>query len=248
MINFVSEISISLPSSTQNSRICRLTPGIIPDLNLPYDPEETSYSESKDQTTALKFDPKGESLQPEPLLGASPSEIRISVPSSTQASAERSINATSLSTDSLSGNKINNSSENSRIRRLTPGMVPDLNLPYDHPINMKINSVSEISSQVSQASKFEETSYSEANFWHSQDVFNNPGVARSSSPDPDESHSIKRQENNESTLQENVRRQSTRVRPLTTRALEAFASGSFSLKRRRKGSEKTLNPDRFKMT
>eukprot|EP00253_Pinus_taeda_P019906 PITA_19906 len=137
------------------------------------------YCESKDQTKMLKFDPKEES----PLLGASPSEISISLPSSTQASARRSINTTSLSTDSLSGNKINNKSQNSRICKLTAEIVPDLNLSYDQPINMKINSVSDISSQVSQASKSEETSYSEANSGHSQEVFNNPGVAQSSSPD-----------------------------------------------------------------
>jgi len=151
------------------------------------------------------------------------------------------------STDSLFGNKINNNSRNSRICKLTSDIVPDLNLPYDQPINMKINCVSDISIQVSQASKSEETSYSEANSGHSQEVFNNPGVAQSSSPDPDESHSIKPQENNESTLQGNVRRQSTRVRPLTTKALEAFACGFSSPKRRRKGNEKTLNPDGCRM-
>eukprot|EP00253_Pinus_taeda_P022882 PITA_22882 len=87
------------------------------------------------------------------------------------------------STDSLSGNKINNNSQNSRICKLTSDIVPDLNLPYDQPINMKINSVSDISIQVSQASKSEETSYSEANTGHSQEVFNKPGVAQSSGPD-----------------------------------------------------------------
>eukprot|EP00253_Pinus_taeda_P000844 PITA_00844 len=205
------------------------------------------YCESKDQTTMLKFDPIEELPEPEPILGGSSSEISISLPSSIQASAGRSINANSRSTESLSGNNINNNSQNSPICRLIPEIGPDLNLPHDQPNNIAINSVPEMSSQVSQASKSEETSYSEVNSGHPQEVFNNPGVAQSSSRDPDEIHSIKPQENNESTLQENVRRQSTRVRPLTTKALEAFACGFFSPKRRRKCSEKTLNPDGCRM-
>jgi hypothetical protein len=146
----------------------------------------------------LKFDPKEESPEPQPLLGASPSEISISLPSSTQASAPRSINATSPSTDWLSASKTNNNSQNSRICRLIPEIGLDLN-----PINTMINSVPVMGSQVSEASKSEETSYSEANSGHPQEVFNNPGVVESSSPGPDESHSTKPQENNE-TLKENV--------------------------------------------
>ena len=56
-------------------------------------------SGSKDQTTVMKFDPKEESPEPQSLLGASTIEIIISLPSSTQESAKRSINATSVSTN-----------------------------------------------------------------------------------------------------------------------------------------------------
>jgi hypothetical protein len=199
-------------------------------------------SESKDQTTMLKFDPKEESPEPQPLLGASPSEISISLPSSTQASAGRSINATSLSTDWLSANKTNNNSQNSRICRLIPEIGPGLNLPQDQPINTMINSVPVISSQVSEASKSEETSYSEANSGHPQEVFNNPGVAESSSPGPDESHSTKPQKTMKYSTGKCTQAKH-KDPPLDYKSIGGFCLWFFSPKRRRKGSEKTLNPD-----
>jgi len=200
-------------------------------------------SDSKDQTTILKFDSRDESSEPQPLLGASPLDRSISLPYSTQESAGRSINVTYVSTDRLSANKINNSYQNSQISKLILEIGPGLNLPQDQPINTMISPVPVMNSQVSEAPKSEENSYFEAISGHPWEVLNISGVVQSSSSGPDENHSTKPQENDGSTLHETARKQSTRIHPLTMRALEAFACGFFSSKRRRKGSEKTLKPD-----
>ena len=83
----------------------------------------------------LKFDPKEESLRSQPHLVSIPSNISISLPFSTQASVNRSINATSMSRDWIYVNKINNNSQNSKICKLIPEIGPGLNLPQDQTIN-----------------------------------------------------------------------------------------------------------------
>ena len=83
----------------------------------------------------LKFDPKEESLRSQPHLGSIPSKISISLPFSTQASVNRSINATSVSRDWLYVNKINNNSQDSRFCRMITEIGPGLNLPKDQTIN-----------------------------------------------------------------------------------------------------------------
>ena len=101
-----------------------------------------------------------------------------------------------MSIDWLSVNNVNNNSQNSKICRLIPEIRPGLKLPQDQTITTMINSVPVMSSQVSEASESVETSYSEANSGYPQDVLNNPGVPKSSSPGPDEKHSSKPQETN----------------------------------------------------
>ena len=89
----------------------------------------------------LKFDPKEESPRPQPHLGSIPSNISISIPFSTQANADRSINATSMSRDWLYVNKINNNSQNSKICILIHEIGFDLNSPQDQTINPFIYSI-----------------------------------------------------------------------------------------------------------
>ena len=62
---------------------------------------------------------------------------------------------------------------------------------------------------------------------------------QSSRTGPDESHSTSPQENDRSALQKNVRRHSTRNRPLATRAMEDFAFAFLSPKPQRMGSSES---------
>lgn len=65
---------------------------------------------------------------------------------------------------------------------------------------------------------------------------------QSAAPTSDEGHPHETQENNIQEFKAEGRRQSTRARPLTVKALEAFASGFYTVKRR-KGGKSTVNSD-----
>ncbi|KAH9300786.1 hypothetical protein KI387_012369, partial [Taxus chinensis] len=76
----------------------------------------------------------------------------------------------------------------------------------------------------------------------SQELSNDLGKAQSPSPVPDDSQPQEMQESYAQESRVEGRRQSTRNRPLTAKALEAYASGFYSAKRR-KGGKNTANTD-----
>jgi hypothetical protein len=82
----------------------------------------------------------------------------------------------------------------------------------------------------------------EKNPRHPQGQLSGSEQTQSAAPTSDEGHPHETQENNVQEFRAEGRRQSTRTRPLTVKALEAFASGFYTVKRR-KGGKSTVNPD-----
>eukprot|EP01018_Ginkgo_biloba_P018304 Gb_24098 [translate_table: standard] len=202
-------------------------------------------SDTKEQGSMLKFDyMEG---MPEAFSGSSPLAINISLPLPIQASPEKKIRATLLSRDLISGNSFSNSSQYSGLCRLTPSAGLGWSMPQDQPENALVIPIPSSGTELLEVSKSEdnsqlENSHPEEDSGHPQQEPTHSGLAQSSSPSPDENRPAEPQENNTDVLLENVRRQSKRTRPLTTRALEAFACGFFTTRQRRKGGKSTSNP------
>lgn len=77
---------------------------------------------------------------------------------------------------------------------------------------------------------------------HPQVQLSGSEQTQSAAPISDDGHPHETQENIVQEFQAEGRRQSTRTRPLTVKALEAFASGFYTI-RRRKGGKSTVNSD-----
>ncbi|GLJ46156.1 hypothetical protein SUGI_0972370 [Cryptomeria japonica] len=180
-------------------------------------------------------------------LDAHPSQRCSSMLSSSQGSLERSTDMTVLGRDLISADSISNTSQHSRGSIAIPEMGLHLKLIQDQP---KINAMSNtlltgnacIDGSEAEGNSHHASSYS----YPIKEPCEKTGVAHASTPCPEESKLTKPQEKDERALLENVftvRRQSTRVRPLTTKALDAFASGVFDIKQRKRRSEKHLNLD-----
>eukprot|EP01018_Ginkgo_biloba_P002446 Gb_15954 [translate_table: standard] len=92
------------------------------------------------------------------------------------------------------------------------------------------------SGPLAETAKSEENSHSQQDSGH-----NDSGQVQSAGHSPDGCQPHEPLESNVQEFPAEARRQSTRTRPLTTRALEAFASGFFSIRRRRAG--RSSNPD-----
>ncbi|XP_057866481.2 uncharacterized protein LOC131073967 [Cryptomeria japonica] len=170
------------------------------------------------------------------------------ISSSSQKSPERSICISLSAGDSFSAHNISNTLPNSRGCRATSEMGLGLQLLQVQPENTDTNYILQTGSEVLNGSETEENAhYGSSSQCPTGEPAKVSTVLQASShltSGPKESKSTEPQENNASALLENaitIRRQSMRVRPLTARASEAFASGFFDTKRRKKSGEKMLN-------